>query len=86
MRFRKSTHAVYKTEYHIVRTPRYRRKLFVEWVKEYTDHLLHHLDELEEDIEVIKALYIKSVNAFLLEQCYNRYVVSTSYQGKESLL
>ncbi len=54
MRFRKSTHAVYKTEYHLVWTPRYRRELFVQGVKEYTESLLHHLDKLEEDIEVIK--------------------------------
>jgi len=54
MRFRKSTHAVYKTEYHIVWTPRYRRKIFVEGIKQYTEKLLINLEGLEEDIEVIK--------------------------------
>jgi len=54
MRFRKSTHAVYKTEYHIVWTPRYRRKLFTKGVKQYAEKVLSHLDELDEDIEVIK--------------------------------
>ena len=54
MRFRKSTHAVYKTEYHIVWTPRYRRKLFVPGVKQYAGKLLSHLDGLDEDIEVIQ--------------------------------
>ena len=54
MRFRKSTHAVYKTEYHIVWTPRYRRNIFVKGVKEYAEHLLRHLDNLDGDIEVIK--------------------------------
>ena len=54
MRFRKSTHAVYKTEYHIVWTPRYRRKLFTDGVKQYAEQVLTHLDELNEDIEVIK--------------------------------
>jgi putative transposase len=54
MRFRKSTHAVYKTEYHLVWTPRYRRKLFVAGVKEYAEKLLSHLEGLEEDIEVIR--------------------------------
>ncbi len=54
MRFRKSTHAVYKTEYHIVWTPRYRRKLFVQGVKEYTEEFIQNLDGLEKDIEVVK--------------------------------
>ena len=54
MRFRKSAHAVYKTEYHIVWTPRYRKKLFVEGIKQYAEKVLRHLDGLAEDIEVIK--------------------------------
>ena len=54
MRFRKSTHAIYKTEYHIVWTPRYRRKLFVQGVKQYAEKLFHTIDGLDEDIEVIK--------------------------------
>src|SRR3989338_10563838 len=54
MRFRKSSHAVYKTEYHVVWTPRYRRKIFVRGVREYSQKLIAHLDELDADIEVIK--------------------------------
>ena len=54
MRFRKSTHAVYKTEYHIVWTPMYRRKIFVAGVKQYVEKLLKHIEGLDEDIEVIK--------------------------------
>ena len=54
MRFRKSTHAIYKTEYHIVWTPRYRRKVFVRGVKQYTEKLIKHLDNLDPDIEVIR--------------------------------
>ena len=54
MRFHKSVHAVYNTEYHIVRTPRYRRKLFVKWVKEYLEKLLLNLEGLDGDIEVKK--------------------------------
>ncbi len=54
MRFRKSTHAVYKTEYHVVWTPRYRRKLFVPGVKQYAEKLLNHLEGLDEDIEVMR--------------------------------
>ena len=54
MRFRKSTHAIYNTQYHIVWTPRYRRKLLVKGVQEYLEKLLLNMDGLDVDIEVRK--------------------------------
>ena len=54
MKFRKSAHAIYKTEYHLVWIPRYRRKVFKKGVKEYTEKLLSHIPELDPDIEVVK--------------------------------
>ena len=54
MRFRKSAHAVYRAQYHIVWTPRYRRKVFVRGVKQYAQKLIQHLDDLDPDIEVQK--------------------------------
>jgi REP-associated tyrosine transposase len=54
MRYRKSAHAIYKTEYHLVWIPRYRRKIFVKGVKEYTHKTLLYIPELDPDIEVIK--------------------------------
>ena len=54
MRFRKSTHAIYNTRYHIVWTPRYRRKLLVRGAKEYLEKLFTNMDGLDEDIEVRK--------------------------------
>ena len=54
MKFRKSAHAIYKTEYHLVWIPRYRRKVFVKGVKEYAEKLLSHIPELDPDIEVVK--------------------------------
>lgn len=57
MRFRKSWHSIYKTEYHIVWIPRYRRRILGGGVKEYLENMLRHLEGLEDDIEVI------SVNA-----------------------
>ena len=54
MRFRKSAHAIYKTEYHIVWTPRYRRKLFVKGVKQYAEKIFRNIEDLDGDIEVIK--------------------------------
>ena len=53
MRFRKSSHAIYKTEYHVVWTPRYRRKIFVSGVRQYAQKLLKGLDGLDPDIEVL---------------------------------
>lgn len=54
MKFRKSAHALYKTEYHLVWIPRYRRKVFVKGVKQYAEKVLSHIPELAPDIEVIK--------------------------------
>jgi len=54
MKFRKSAHAIYKTEYHLVWIPGYRRKVFVKGVKEYAESLLSHIPELDPDIEVVK--------------------------------
>jgi len=54
MKFRESAHAIYKTEYHLVWIPRYRRKVFVEGVKEHAEKLLSHIPELDPDIEVVK--------------------------------
>lgn len=54
MRFRKSSHATYHTEYHLVWIPRYRRKVFVKGVKEYVVKVLSNVPDLDPDIEVIK--------------------------------
>jgi len=54
MRFIKSTHAIYNTQYHIVWTPRYRRKLLVNGVKEYLEKLFTNMEGIDEDIEVRK--------------------------------
>ena len=54
MRFRKGSHSIYHTEYHVVLTPRYRRKLFVKGVKEYLEKMLMKLENLDPDIEVMK--------------------------------
>ena len=54
MKFRKSAHAIYKTEYHPVWIPRYRRKVFVKGIKEYAEKVLWHIPEIAPDIEVIK--------------------------------
>lgn len=43
-------------DYHVVWTPRYRRKLFVPGVKQYAEKLLRGLDGLDPDIEAIKVI------------------------------
>src|SRR3989344_7445978 len=54
MRFRKSNHSIYRTEYHLVWIPRYRRRIFVKGVKEYAESILRYMPNLAPDIEVIK--------------------------------
>jgi putative transposase len=54
MRFRKGAHCVFHTEYHIVWTPRYRRRIFVKGVDRYLKNVLENLEGLEGDIEVIR--------------------------------
>ena len=54
MRYRKSAHALYRTEYHLVWIPRYRRRIFVNGLDQYAKEILTHLEGLDEDIEVIK--------------------------------
>lgn len=53
MRYRKGAHCVYKTEYHIVWTPRYRRKLFVNNIKAECESYFKTMEDLQTDIEVI---------------------------------
>ena len=65
MKYRKSAHGVYKTQYHIVWIPRYRRKIFVTGVKEYTERLFKHFPELESDIEV-QAVSVQSDHIHLI--------------------
>jgi len=54
MRFRKSNHAMYRTQYHLVWIPRYRRKVFVDGIKQFVEETLKHLPDLDPDIEVKK--------------------------------
>jgi putative transposase len=54
MKYRKSAHALYKTEYHLVWIPRYRRKVFVNGIKQYVEEVIKHVPNIDPDIEVIK--------------------------------
>ena len=54
MRFKKGAHAVYNLQYHIVWTPRYRRKILVKGVKEYLTKVLMNIEGIDGDIEVRK--------------------------------
>jgi len=54
MRFRRSAHAIYKTEYHLVWIPRYRRNIFVKGIKEYAQAVFAHIPGLDPDIEIIR--------------------------------
>ena len=52
MRFSKSAHATYKLEYHVVWTPRYRRKIFTQGIKQYLEKVLLNLQGMDDDIKV----------------------------------
>jgi putative transposase len=79
MKFRKSAHAIYKTEYHLVWIPRYRRKIFVKGVKEYTEKLIVNLPELAPDIEVIK-LNVQVDHVHIVAVIPPRYAVARVVQ------
>lgn len=79
MRFRKSAHAIYKTEYHLVWIPRYRRKVFVKGVKEYTEKILSYISEPYPDIEVIK-LSVKEYHVHMVVVIPPRIAVANAIQ------
>ena len=54
MRFRHSSHSTYRTEYHVVWTPRYRREVLVKGVREYLKKIIKNNKDLDGDIEVIR--------------------------------
>ena len=79
MKFRKSAHAIYKTEYHLVWIPRYRRKVFVKGVKEYAEKVLSHIPELDPDIEVVK-LNVQGDHVHMVVVIPPKYVVARVVQ------
>ena len=83
MKFRKSAHAIYKTEYHLVWIPRYRRKVFVKGVKEYAEKLLSHIPELDPDIEVVK-LNVQEDHVHLVVVIPPKYAVARAVQHIKS--
>ena len=85
MKFRKSTHAIYKTEYHLVWIPRYRRKVFVQGVKEYTKKPFSHIPELDPDIEVVK-LNVQVDHVHMVVVIPPKYAVSRVVQYIKSRL
>lgn len=54
MKLRKSNHSVYRTEYHLVWIPRYRRKILTKGVKQYTEKVINNLPDIDPDIVIIK--------------------------------
>ena len=79
MRFRKSAHAIYKTEYHLVWIPRYRRRVSAKGVKEYTEKILSNTPELYPDIEVIK-LSVKEDHVHMVVVIPPRIAVANAIQ------
>lgn len=53
MKFKKQTNCVYRCEYHVVITTKYRRKIFNAGVFAYTENILKKLPEFYPEIEVL---------------------------------
>jgi len=58
MKYLRSAHAIYKTEYHLVWIPRYRRKVFVDGIRQYVEEVLTHIPDIDPDI-LIKKLNVQ---------------------------
>ena len=54
MRLHKSNHSVYRTQYHLVWIPRYRRNIFVKGIKQFAEKVLSNIPNIDADIEVMK--------------------------------
>lgn len=74
---------MYKTEYHIVWTPRYRRKILVDGVDRYLKKVLMNLEGLEDDIEVI-AVNVQSDHVHMVIMIPPRVAVAEVVQYVKS--
>ena len=54
MDYRKQAHAVYYTRYHIVVSTKYRRKILKAGVGDYLKKLVHQVNRIHPDIEVLE--------------------------------
>ena len=54
MKLRKMNHSVYKTQYHLVRPTKYRRKILVDWVESYLKIKLKEVCKYYPDWEFIE--------------------------------
>ena len=52
MKYRRQGHCVYYTEYHLVITTKYRRKIFNEGVKEYFKEILKRIGEYYPEVRI----------------------------------
>ena len=54
MEYKKQSHAVYYTQYHIVISTKYRRKIFKAGIGEYLQRRVHQITRFHPDIEIIE--------------------------------
>ena len=54
MKFRKSAHTVYKTQYHIVFATKYRRKILVKGVEDYLEIKLREIRKFRPELEFLE--------------------------------
>ena len=90
MKLRKSAHAVYKTQYHIVFVTKYRRKILTKGVSQWLRPTFEQLRKYSPDIEFIEIgidrdhvhLYMLIPPKYAVSQVINRIKVNTSRQMK----
>lgn len=67
MKARKSAHAVYKTQYHIVWITRYRRKILVKGVRKYLEVKLQEVRKYHPDWEYIeKGIAVDHIHLYMI--------------------
>lgn len=76
VKLRKSAHAVYRTQYHIVWITRYRRKILVTGVKQYLSTKIQEVRKYYPDWEYIKKIGIESDHIHLNMIIPPKYSVS----------
>lgn len=75
MKLRKSAHSVYKTQYHLVRITRYRKKILVTGVRDYLRIKFQEILKYDPDLEYIE-IAIKEDHVHLVMMIPPQYTVS----------
>ena len=76
-RFKRLSHSIYECKYHIVFCPKYRYRIFVDDIAEYTRQQIYQLCRQKELLEVLE-LNVKSDHVHLVMSIPPKYSVSNT--------